>query len=69
MLKFLYIILLAYLIYKGIQFFKGLFSAQSRGSSEKVYDSDGKKNKIDKKDVIDAQFEDIDVSNKSSSKN
>lgn len=68
MLRILYIILIGYLVYKAIQFFKKLFTiTNSAETSQKVYGNTNVKTKIDKNDVIDAQFEEIEIKDKSSS--
>lgn len=65
MLKFIFYIFIGYLIYKAVQFFRVIFTAKKEDSNQKVYNAKSGKVKIDKKDVIDAQFEEIDVKEQS----
>ena len=68
MLRIIYFILIGYLVYKALQFFKRLFIIKSSAeTSQKVYSTSNSKTNIDKNDVIDAQFEEIEIKDKSSS--
>lgn len=61
-------LIFVYLAYKLANFIKRLFAANTPDkNSQKVYGSANSKTKIDKKDVIDAQFEEIDTKDKSTS--
>lgn len=66
--RFLFFIFLGYLIVKAFKFLRTIFKGVSTNEKQKVYDSSSKKTKIDKKDVIDAKFEEIEVDKNSSSK-
>jgi len=62
--------LLGYIIIKSFRFFKSIFaSINSRKQEERVYETSHQKTKINKKDVIDAQFEEIDEKDNSTSNN
>ena len=66
MFKFIFFVFAGYLIFKAIKFFKIIFAVKkSAESSQRVYDAPVRKSKIDKKDVIDAQFEEIEIKDKS----
>lgn len=70
MLKFFYFLLLIFLVYKGVQFIKGLLYG-NRNDDVNIQSNKASKfqnAKIDKNDVIDADFEEIDTKDKSSSK-
>lgn len=55
-----------YLFYKLIKFFSSMFSLNNQTQADqKVYNKNKTKSHIDKKDVIDAQFEEIEVKEKS----
>ncbi|MCB9207309.1 MAG: hypothetical protein H6610_01230 [Ignavibacteriales bacterium] len=69
MLKLIYYILIGYLIYKGIQYVKKVFFSSQKSTDYKVHDSRKGESKIDKKDIIDAHFEEIDDKENSSSTN
>ncbi len=57
---------MCYLAYKLANFLKRLFASNSPDeTSQKVYGTADRRTKIDKKDVIDAQFEEIDIKDKS----
>ncbi len=59
--------LLGYIIVKSVKFLINIYMAVKAGKTEeKVYGTSNTKTKIDKKDVIDAQFEEIDVKNEKS---
>lgn len=71
MLKFFYFLLLIFLVYKGVQFIKGLLYG-NRNDDVNIQSGKTSKyqnTKIDKNNVIDADFEEIDAKDKSSSKN
>ena len=59
------ILILVYFVYKGISYLIKLFI--DTGDSDNQFKKSGKNNnsKIDKKDIIDAEFEEIDESEKS----
>ena len=62
--------LLGYIIVKSFKFFKSIFaSINSKKQEDRVYESSHQKSKIDKKDVIDAQFEEIEDKDNSTSHN
>lgn len=62
--------LLGYIIVKSFKFFKAIFaSVKAQKQEDRVYESSNPKSKIDKKDVIDAQFEDIEEKDNSTSNN
>lgn len=66
MFKIIFFVFAGYLIFKAIKFFKIIFAVKkSAESSQRVYDAPVRKSKIDKKDVIDAQFEEIEIKDKS----
>lgn len=68
MIKFIFLVFAGYLIFKAIKFFKIIFAVKkSAESSQRVYDTSNRKSKIDKKDVIDAQFEEIEIKDNSTS--
>ena len=70
MLKIIFAIIVGYIIVKSYKFFKSLYTiVSSKKEDERVHNTSGSNSKIDKKDVIDAQFEDIDAKDKSSSNN
>lgn len=61
-------LIFVYLAYKLANFIKRLFASNTPDeTSQKVYGAAKSKPKIDEKDVIDAQFEEIDTKDKSSS--
>ena len=65
--RILFFILLGYILIKSFKLIKSLFtSVNSRDEEKKVYETKRQGSKIDRKDVIDAQFEEIDVKDKSS---
>jgi sortase (surface protein transpeptidase) len=67
-LRILIFILFGYIIIKSIKYFVSIFTAVKESKEEKkVYETARSKSKIDKKDVIDAQFEEIDVKEDQSS--
>ena len=66
MIKILSFILLGYIVFKFIKFFKSLFTIKNEDGQQKVYTNGKSKSKIDKNDVIDAQFEEIEIKDKSS---
>jgi hypothetical protein len=62
--------LLGYILVKSIRFLINIFTAVKAGKKEeKVYTTSNTKSKIDKKDVIDAEFEEIDIKSKNSDEN
>ena len=62
--------LLGYILVKSIRFLINIFKAVKAGKKEeKVYTTSNTKSKIDKKDVIDAEFEEIDIKSKNSDEN
>ena len=65
--RILFFILLGYILIKSFKLIKSIFtSVNSRDEGKKVYETKRHGSKIDRKDVIDAQFEEIDVKDKSS---
>ncbi|MCW8850322.1 MAG: hypothetical protein OQJ81_10130 [Melioribacteraceae bacterium] len=61
-------LIFGYLAYKLANFIKRLFAAHTTDeASQKVHGAANSKTKIDKKDVIDAQFEEIEIKDKSAS--
>lgn len=70
MIKFIFLLFFGYLFYKTIHFLKGLFfNERSNNDYYKVNEPNRTRTKIDQKDVIDAQFEEIEINENSSSKN
>ena len=68
MLKVIYVIIIGYILFKAYKFLKSIFtSISAQKEAEKVHGTSNKKTKIDKKDVIDAQFEEIDTKENNSS--
>ncbi len=62
--------LLGYILVKSVRFLINIFTAVKAGKKEeKVYTTSNTKSKIDKKDVIDAEFEEIDIKSKNSDEN
>ena len=62
--------LLGYILVKSVRFLINIFTAVKAGKAEeKVYTTSKTKSKIDKKDVIDAEFEEIDIKSKNSDEN
>lgn len=65
--RLLLFVLLGYIIVKSVRFLINIFTAVKAGKEgEKVYTTSKTKSKIDKKDVIDAEFEEIDTKSKNS---
>ena len=61
-------LIFGYLAYKLASFLKRLFTTNTQNEpSQKVHRNGNSKTKIDKKDIIDAQFEEIEVKDKSAS--
>jgi hypothetical protein len=59
-------LIFVYLAYKLANFLKRLFASNANDeTSQKVHGTANIRTKIDKKDVIDAQFEEIDINDKS----
>lgn len=68
--KFILYAILGYIIIKSVRFLINIFTAVKSGKSEeKVYGTSKTKSKIDKKDVIDAQFEEIDIKKNNTEEN
>jgi hypothetical protein len=68
--RILFFAFLGYIVIKSVRFLINIFTAVKSGKSEeKVYGTSKPKSKIDKKDVIDAQFEEIDVKNNKTEEN
>ncbi len=66
--RFIFFVLLGYIIIKSFRFLmKIFFKGVSTSEKQKVYEPSHSKNKIDKKDVIDAKFEEIEVNKESKS--
>jgi hypothetical protein len=68
--KFILYAILGYIIIKSLRYLINIFTAVKAGKKEeKVYTTSNTKSKIDKKDVIDAEFEEIDIKSKNSDEN
>ena len=67
--RILLFILIGYIIVKSFKFFKSIFNSISAKNEENKVHNSQSKVKIDRKDVIDAQFEEIDTKDKSSQQN
>ena len=65
--KFILYTILGYIIIKSVRVLVNIFTAGK--AEEKVYTTSKTKPKIDKKDVIDAEFEEIDIKSKNSDEN
>lgn len=62
--------ILGYILVKSVRFLINIFTAiKSVKQDEKVYTTSKTKTKIDKKDVIDAEFEEIDTKTPNSDEN
>lgn len=60
--RILFFIFVGYILVKGFRFLVTIFtSVRAKPEEEKVHEAKRAKTKIDKKDIIDAQFEEIDV--------
>jgi hypothetical protein len=67
MYKIVLAFIFGYIIYKGIQFFRTIFTAVNKSANrESVRETERTRSKIDQKDVIDAQFEEIEIKDKTS---
>jgi len=66
MFKYISIFILVYFIYRGIKYLFKLFLDTSKSDKTFTNQNSGKQNNssVDKKDIIDAEFEDIDESEK-----
>jgi hypothetical protein len=68
LIRIILFVFLGYILVKTFKFLKSLFTIMNRKKEDdKIYDTSAQKSKIDKKDVIDAQFEEIEVKDDSSS--
>jgi hypothetical protein len=67
-IRIILFVFLGYILVKTFKFLKSLYTIMnSKKEEDKIYDTSAQKSKIDKKDVIDAQFEEIEVKDDSSS--
>jgi hypothetical protein len=61
MIKVIFYFLIGYIIYKGYKILLSLLSNSSgKKSEQKVYGSENSSKKINKDDIIEAHFEDLD---------
>jgi len=68
LLRILFFILIGYLLVKTVKFIKSVLkSVKTQREEERVRETSRSKSKIDKKDVIEAQFEEIEVKDNSES--
>lgn len=66
-MRYIFLFILVYFIYRGIKYLIKLFLDTGKSDKPFTNQNSGKPNKssVDKKDIIDAEFEDIDESEKS----
>lgn len=68
MIRLIIAFIFGYIIYKAIQLFSRVyFTKQSSNSPGNIHQNKNNSTKIDKRDVIEAQFEEIDVNENPSS--
>jgi hypothetical protein len=67
-IRFIFLAIVFYFFYKGIKYLVKIFTDRQDDSDSFIntnYDKKSSKNKINKKDIIDADFEELDDSEKS----
>ena len=66
-MRYILLFILIYFVYRGIKYLFKLFLDTGKSDKPFMNKNSGKPNKssVDKKDIIDAEFEDIDESEKS----
>ena len=68
--RIIFFIFIGYILVKSFRFLLVIFkSVTAKPEGEKIYETKKANTKIDKKDIIDAQFEEIDVKENTSSNN
>lgn len=68
--RIIFFIFIGYILVKAFRFLFLIYkSVTSKPEEEKIYEAKRADTKINKKDIIDAQFEEIDVKENSSSNN
>ena len=66
--RIIFFIFVGYILVKAFRFIVTIFtSVKGKPNEEKIYETKRAETKIDKKDIIDAQFEEIDVKDSQSS--
>lgn len=68
--RIIFFIFIGYILVKAFRFLFLIYkSVTAKPDEEMIYEAKRAKTKIDKKDIIDAQFEEIDVKKNTSSNN
>ena len=66
--RLIFYFLIGYLIYKGYKILLHFLSGSGSKTDQKVYTTEKNRKKINREDIIEAQFEDIDVKEKPTEK-